>query len=234
MIGMTVEAALAHVLATNPTFAVAPTDIRGVSYTAFQNIPPTIPALMNAGMAQHEDGASQYLLYEGERWTYGAFCAEVRRVAQVLSGQFGIGKGDRVAIAMRNYPELMVLVLAISATGATVVFLNAWWTTEELDYALRDSAAKLVFGDGPRIARLLPLVDELGLTLVGVRDGEGQAAHDYTPCKQRPLTRLWMSLLILMMILRSCIHQAPRATPKALCKRTAARLVRSLAGCCRL
>jgi acyl-CoA synthetase (AMP-forming)/AMP-acid ligase II len=180
MSGMSVEAAVAHVLETNPTFAVAPTKIRGVTYTAFQNIPPTIPALMSAGMGQHDDGASDYLLYEGERWTYGEFCAEVRRTAQVLHGVFGIGKGDRVAIAMRNYPELMTLVLAISATGATVVFVNAWWTTEELEYALRDSDAKLVFGDGPRIERLLPLVDPLGLTLVGVRDGEGMTAQDYT------------------------------------------------------
>lgn len=171
MRAMTPEAAVAHVIATNPTFAVAPTIIRGVTYTAFQNIPPTVPTLMGAGMAQHDDGASHYVLYEGERWTYGEFCAEVRRAAQVLHSKFGIGKGDHVAIAMRNYPELMTLVLAISATGATVVFVNAWWTTEELDYALRDSGAKLVFADGPRIERLKPLVDELGLTLVGVRDG---------------------------------------------------------------
>lgn len=178
---MTPEAAVAHVLATNPTFAVAPTTIRGIEYTAFQNIPPTVPTLMDAGIAQHDDGNSHYLLYADERWTYGAFCAEVRRVANVLGSSFGISKGDRVAIAMRNYPELLTLVLGISATGATVVFVNAWWTTEELDYALRDSEAKLVFADGPRIERLLPLRDELGLTLVGVRDGEGMVDHSYGP-----------------------------------------------------
>ncbi|MEP1765147.1 MAG: AMP-binding protein [Sulfitobacter sp.] len=180
MTGMSAEAAIAHVVRTNPTFAVAPTQVRGVTYTAFQNIPPTVPALMAAGMAQHDNGASQYILYEGERWTYAAFCAEVRRLAHVLKSQFNISKGDRVAIAMRNYPELMTLVLAISATGATVVFVNAWWTTQELEYALTDSAAQLVIADGPRIERLLPLVDSLGLTLIGARDGEGMTAHDYT------------------------------------------------------
>jgi len=176
---MTPEAAVAHVISTNPTFAIAPTVIRGVTYKAFQNVPGTIPMLMHAGMAQHEGGAADYLLYEGERWTYGAFCAEVRRVAQVLRGRFGIGQGDRVAIAMRNYPELLTLVLGISSTGATVVFVNAWWTTEELDYALRDSAAKVVCADGPRMERLLPLQAELGLTLIGVRDGEGLADYRY-------------------------------------------------------
>jgi len=131
-------------------------------------------------MAQHDNGASNYILYEGERWTYGAFCAEVNRMAQALHTTFNIGKGDRVAIAMRNYPELMMLVLAISATGATVVFVNAWWTTSELEYALTDSAAKLVIADGPRVERLLPLIDPLGLTVIGARDGEGMTAHDYT------------------------------------------------------
>ncbi len=182
-VAMTPEEAVAHVLATNPTFAVAPTVVRGVTYTAFKNIPPTVPALMDAGMAQHEDGAADYLLYEGERWSYGEFCADVRRMAHVLRDQFGVGKGCRVAIAMRNYPELLALVLAISATGATVVFVNAWWTTNELDYALRDSEAKLVFADGPRIQQLLPLKDPLRLTLVGVRDGEGLVAWDYGALK---------------------------------------------------
>lgn len=179
MTAMTPEQAFAHVLTTNPTFAVAPTVVRGVTYRTFQNVPPSIPAVMQAGMAQHDNGAADYLLYEEERWTYGAFCAEVGRVANVLNSQFGIGKGDRVAIAMRNYPELMTLVLGISATGATVVFINAWWTTQELEYALRDSGAQLVFADGPRIERLLPLEAALELTLVGVRDGEGMVGHSY-------------------------------------------------------
>lgn len=177
---MTPEEAVAHVVATNPVFAVAPTIVRGVTYKAFQNIPGTVHALLDAGMAQHDNGAANYILYEGERWTYGEFAAEVRRIAQVMQGTFNIGKGDRVAIAMRNYPELMALVLAISATGATVVFVNAWWTTQELEYALGDSSAKLVFADGPRIERLLPLVGPMGLTLVGVRDGEAMVEHAYS------------------------------------------------------
>ena len=177
---MTPEEAVAHVVATNPVFAVAPTVVRGVTYKAFQNIPGTVHALLDAGMAQHDNGAASYILYEGERWTYGEFAAEVRRIAQVMQGTFNIGKGDRVAIAMRNYPELMALVLAISATGATVVFVNAWWTTQELEYALGDSSAKLVFADGPRIERLLPLVAPMGLTLVGVRDGEAMVEHAYS------------------------------------------------------
>ena len=177
---MTPEAAVQHVITTEPTFEVTQADVRGTTFKVFKNIPPTVPALLGAGWARHGDGALEYLAYEHESLSYATFCDHVNRTAHALRDALGIKQGDRVAIAMRNYPELLVLVLAISSVGATVVFVNAWWTTEELDYALRDSGAKTVFADGPRLARLLPLQAELGLTLVGVRDGHGQTALDYT------------------------------------------------------
>lgn len=174
MTAMTPEQAVQHVVANEPAFAVHEVEVRGVLMRAFKNVPPTVPALMAAGAARHAEWGGDYLCYEGERQTYEEFCNGVNRVAQALLAR-GLGKGDRIAIAMRNYPELLTLVLAISSTGATVVFVNAWWTTEELDYALRDSGAQMIFADGPRMARLKPLQAELGLTLVGVRDGSGQS-----------------------------------------------------------
>lgn len=180
MSAMTPEEAVRHVLATEPMFAVVPTDIRGVTYRAFQNIPPSVPALMAASRARHGDGAWEYLVYEGERLSYDDFCASVNRMAQAMHSTLGLGQGDRIAIAMRNYPELLMMVLAISSIGGTVVFVNAWWTSEELDYALRDSEAKVVFADKARVERLLPLQAELGLTIVGCRDGEDMGDHSFT------------------------------------------------------
>jgi acyl-CoA synthetase (AMP-forming)/AMP-acid ligase II len=177
---MTPEQAVRHVVTTNPTFEVHEIDLRGVTIKAFKNIPPTVPSLLPAGWAAQGEGQLDYLCYEGETLTYAEFTAHVYRLAHAMRDELGLGKGDRVAIAMRNYPELLVLVLAISSIGATVVFLNAWWTTEELDYALKDSEAKVVFADGPRLERLTPLRDGLGLTLIGVRDAEGQTPLDYS------------------------------------------------------
>lgn len=180
MTAMSPQDAVAHVVATNPTFAIHDVDVRGVTVKAFKNIPPTVPALLAAGWAQHGDGKLEYLAYEGESHTYAEFTASVNRMAHAMRDELGLGQGDRIAIAMRNYPELLMLVLAISSIGGVVVFINAWWTTEELDYALRDSEAKTVFTDGPRLERLLPLRDALGLTLIGVRDAEGQTPLDFT------------------------------------------------------
>ncbi|NNE53049.1 MAG: AMP-binding protein [Sulfitobacter sp.] len=180
MTAMTPQEAVAHLLATDPVFAVEEVDVRGVTFRAFKNIPPTVPALMAAGWERHGNGALEYLVYEDERLTYAHFCENVHLMGHAMRDELGLGQGDRVAIAMRNYPELLTLVLAISSIGATVVFVNAWWTTEELDYALRDSGARVVFADGPRLERMVPLKAELGLTLIGVRDGEAAGDHPYS------------------------------------------------------
>ncbi|MEM9699329.1 MAG: AMP-binding protein [Pseudomonadota bacterium] len=171
MAAMTAEEAVAHVISHEPAFAVGRVEVRGVEVTAFQNVPPTVPGLLAAGWERQGNGTLDYLAFEGESLTYAEFTAEVHRMSHALRDELGLREGDRVALAMRNYPELLSLMLAISAMGGVVVFLNAWWTTQELDYALRDSGARVVFADGPRMERLLPLKESKGLRLIGVRDG---------------------------------------------------------------
>lgn len=175
---MSPEEAVRHVVATNPTFEVHDVDVRGVTFKAFKNIPSNVPGLLAAGWAQHGDGELEYLAYEGESYTYAEFTSGVNRLGHAMRDELGLGQGDRIAVAMRNYPDLLMCVLAISSIGGVVVFLNAWWTSEELNYALSDSDAKVVFADGPRMERLQPLKDDLGLTLISARDAKGQAPHD--------------------------------------------------------
>ncbi|MCX7561697.1 AMP-binding protein [Sulfitobacter sp. F26204] len=180
MMAMTPEAAVSHVIETDPVFALHQVIIDGVKVKAFKNIPSTVPALLAAGWARHGEGELEYLAYEKESWTYAEFTASVNRLAHALRDELGLDRGDRIAIAMRNYPELLVLILAISSIGGVSVFMNAWWTTQELDYALRDSEARVVFADAPRMDRLHPLAQSLDLTLIGVRDGEKRTGLDYS------------------------------------------------------
>ena len=58
-----------------------------------------------------------------------------------------------------------------------VVPLNAWWKADELKFGLTDSGAKTVIVDRRRLEYLLPLKNELGLTLILARE-EGDGA-DY-------------------------------------------------------
>ena len=66
---------------------------------------------------------------------------------------FGVKKGDRVGIAMRNLPEWIVSFAAILSIGAVSVSFNAWWTESELDYALEDSGSGVLIVDGERVER---------------------------------------------------------------------------------
>src|SRR4029434_3490712 len=71
---------------------------------------------------------------------------------------------------MRNYPEWMLIYWACVSMGVAVVGMNAWWVTEELEYAVRDSAPKVIFCDQERLTRILErpgLAD--GIKLVAVR-----------------------------------------------------------------
>jgi long-chain acyl-CoA synthetase len=177
--GMSADSAVAHVLATNPAFALTEATIRGVSYRVFENAPPHVAAMLYGSREAQGNGSYEYLVYGDERWTFDDFLNDVSRMAHVLRNTFGVVKGQPVAIAMRNCPELMIMTMAIASVGAVTVFVNAWWTTHELDYALRDSGAKLIFADGDRADRMMPLIDPLGLTLVGVRDADGKTELSY-------------------------------------------------------
>ena len=44
---------------------------------------------------------------------------------------------------MRNYPELLISFLAITAAGGVAIPLNAMWKSEELEYAVQDADCKV-------------------------------------------------------------------------------------------
>ena len=64
---------------------------------------------------------------------------------------------------------MMAFIGAVSVGGVAVP-MNAWWTTEELDYGFEDSGAKLVVADRQRIERLAPIAEKHGLQIVSVDD----------------------------------------------------------------
>ena len=75
--------------------------------------------------------------------------------ASKLRDDFGVKKGDRVAVIMRNYPQWSVGFFAALVIGAIATPMNSWWTGEELEYGLSDSGAKVAIVD-PREARAHP------------------------------------------------------------------------------
>jgi steroid-24-oyl-CoA synthetase len=191
MNALTLEQAVREVTTTNPTFKVGSADIRGVHYPVFENIPPHIRALLQASHEVQDNGAAEYIVFGNERWSYEEFCCETKRMAHVLQDNLGIQQGDPVAIALPNCPEMAILTSAIASIGAVTVFVNAWWTTQELDYALNDSRAKTIFADAKRVERLLPLAKDIDLQLIGVRDGEDLTELRYSTLRDAMADDSW-------------------------------------------
>jgi acyl-CoA synthetase (AMP-forming)/AMP-acid ligase II len=139
-------------------FAYSEQEVRGMTMRVFDGAPPDMRFLweMSAGF-----GDKTYIVYEDERITYAEAHAAVRSLAHHLVNEHSIGSGDRVAIAMRNYPEWAIAYWATVVIGAAAVGVNAWWTSAELEFGLGDSRPKVVIADDERLERLLPVLDGL-------------------------------------------------------------------------
>ncbi len=139
-------------------FAMTEIEVRGHPMRVFDSAPPTMRSLWELA-ALHGD--KTYVVYEDERYTYAEIDAQVRALAALLRNEHGVGSGDRVAIAMRNYPEWVVGYWATVSIGAAVVGMNAWWTTQEMEFGLGDSRPKVLIADDERLERVLPVLDTL-------------------------------------------------------------------------
>ena len=151
------------------TFEVNTVDIAGVPTLNFVHAPPSLREFW-LGAAQH--GEREYLIYQDERCTYSQAQQYSASLANWLQQQ-GVVPGDRVAIAMRNYPEWMLAYWAITSMGAVVVGMNAWWIPQEMHYALTDSQPKVLIADRERLARFADIKGDFpDIQVLAVRLGE--------------------------------------------------------------
>ncbi|HLH45609.1 MAG TPA: AMP-binding protein [Acidimicrobiales bacterium] len=152
---MTMSVAEADRLLTAPgqTFEVVDAVVRDVPMRVWKNTPPTLGTILEASRVH---GDATFVVYEDERLTFSQHYRAAAHLAGVLRDRFGVEKGDRVALAMRNYPEWSIAFWASAAAGAVVVPLNAWWTGPELRYGLADSGSKVLICDRAREESLRP------------------------------------------------------------------------------
>ncbi|MDQ1445020.1 MAG: steroid-24-oyl-CoA synthetase [Acidimicrobiaceae bacterium] len=148
---MSLAEATAVLTAPGQHFEMEELDIRGVPTRVWKNAPPTLRHILEASR-KHDDAL--FLVYEDERTSFEDHFRAAAAVANALVERLGVAKGDRVAIAMRNFPEWAIAFWAAAAAGAVVVPLNAWWAGAELAYALDDCGAEVLFADQERVARL--------------------------------------------------------------------------------
>ena len=149
-----IDAVVAQITAPGGPLGVGRATIRGVDLPVFSAAPATMRDYL--GLFFAANGPKEFLVYEGERHTFADVHAASVRVAAVLQDR-GIAKGDRVAVAMRNYPEWITAYCGALMLGAVAVPLNAWWRGEELAYGIAHSGTRLVIADEERARRLAAL-----------------------------------------------------------------------------
>ena len=169
-----IDAATAAITAPGGQLALGTANIRGADYPVFESAPQSLREYLAFFLATNGD--KEFIVYQGERLTFADVQAQSVRIAAALQARHGIAKGDRIAIAMRNYPEWVSTFLAAVMVGAVVVPMNAWWKSDELAYGIRDSGTRLVFADEERLRRIRE-IEGLSVSVVAVRTSHQVAAQ---------------------------------------------------------
>lgn len=147
-------------------FEVTTIAVDGVPIRSYKHAPPSLREIW-LSTAGHGD--KDYLVFADERCSYAQAQTFTASIAHWLHSE-GVKPGDRVAIAMRNYPEWMLAYWAVTSMGAVVVGMNAWWVAHEMEFALEDSAPVVLICDRERLQRFTELRDKFpAIKVVGVR-----------------------------------------------------------------
>jgi long-chain acyl-CoA synthetase len=129
------------------------------------NFPATLPGLFRTFCALN--AGTEALIAGAERLTFGELDRLSESLARSLAGR-GIGKGDRVGIAMRNCPAWVITYMAVLKAGGVATLLNGWWQGHEMKHALELTAPVLIIADGPRAARIQAACDELAVIAIDI------------------------------------------------------------------
>lgn len=147
---MSLAQANAALTAPGQTFEMEEILIDGAPRRAWKNGPKS---LVDLWVATQAFGTADFLVEGDVRVSYDGFRRASFAFAQALRAR-GIGKGDRVAILMRNQVEWVVCFYGAALAGAIVTPLNAWWSADELLFGLKQSGARAAVCDDARYARI--------------------------------------------------------------------------------
>ena len=115
------------------------------------HFPATLPSLFRTFCELY--GEAEALVAGEERLTFTELHHISECVAHGLAAR-GIGKGDRVGIAMRNCSAWIVSYMAVVKAGGIATLLNGWWKAHEMEHAIELTDPKLIIADASRAKRI--------------------------------------------------------------------------------
>ncbi|MBN6038953.1 class I adenylate-forming enzyme family protein [Amycolatopsis sp. 195334CR] len=162
--GADLQQAVAALTGPGGEFEIAEQEVLGAKVPVFTRRAPNLGALLAGAPAP---GEREYLVTARRRLTYAEHAELSGAFAGVLAREYGVGKGDRVAVLAANCPEWIVAFWATARIGAVCAAFNAWWTTPEIGYALGRARPSVLLVDAERAAKLPP---DLGIPVLRLED----------------------------------------------------------------
>lgn len=158
-------------------FELSTLNVAGRSYRVFKNAHKTIGEMLALGRTYHEKTA---IIFENEKWSYDNLYQKIDIISSQLKYRYGVCRGDRIAIAMRNCPEWIGIFIAIVSTGAIAVPINSFGKTIELMYGIEDSDAKIVFCDYERYVHISEKISTTNIKVIVTRTSNETIIKDHT------------------------------------------------------
>lgn len=173
--------ALAELTAPGQPYELRMQEIRGRQFKVFANAPDNLQQLYRGAISD-----LPFFVYLDERLSFRETWQRSASLATLLQKEYGIQKGDRVAISMRNFPEWVLAFMATTSIGGIAVAMNSLWQTDEMVYGLNDCGARLLIADQERLDRLAPARASVQVEVLAVRPGSQSAGEQEFNTRVRP------------------------------------------------
>jgi long-chain acyl-CoA synthetase len=138
-------------------FEITTDEVLGRTMEVYAQRMPSLRSVAEVGLMRGDE--RPFIVYGERTYGFATFVQTANSVAHALRERFGLAKGDRVAVLSQNNPEWCLAFWATVSQGAILVGLNGWWTTDEIEYGLQDSGAKVLVADRKRFERIAGSLD---------------------------------------------------------------------------
>jgi long-chain acyl-CoA synthetase len=152
-----------------------------------ENLPATLPGFFRTFCALN--ASNEAVVAGDERLTFADLDHLSEQAAHGLAAR-GVGKGDRVAIAMRNCPSWIVSYMAIAKAGGVATLLNGWWQSAEMEHAILLSDPRLIIADEQRAKRIVERCTGRDILAVAVERPVKEALGDLFAAKVQTLPEI--------------------------------------------
>jgi len=123
-------------------------------------IETTLPEMLRTSVREFPD--KKALIFQGFSMSYPEMLDNVEKFASCLT-DFGIRKGDVVAILLPNMIPTVIAYYAVLMIGGIVVMNNPLYTDSELEYQFNDSGAKVLITLDLLANRMISLRPKTGI-----------------------------------------------------------------------